>query len=410
MSKPGTVIVGAGQGGYQLAASLREFGYAEPIVLIGEETEQPYQRPPLSKAFLLGEMAAERLAFRSPDFYEKQNIELITGARAMTIDPIARRVELQTGAALGYDHLVLATGARNRALPVPGADSDGVMYLRTLADSHAIRERFERAQDIVVIGAGFIGLELAAVASKVRKTVTVVEALPRVMSRAVTPIVSDFYAGEHRRWGVDLICDAGVGALDASDGKVSKVVLSDGRRIPADLVLVGIGVAPAIELAMQAGVAVDNGIVVDANLSTADPRISAIGDCASFPLGQRYMRLESVQNAVDQARCVARRIVGRSEPYSPVPWFWSDQRDLKLQMVGLTAGAERCVVRGSIEKRAFSVFCFTGETLIGVESVNSGGDHIFGRRLLNAGESISPDEAGDSSFDFRERIARIGKQ
>jgi len=409
MPKFGTVIVGAGQGGYQVAASLREIGYAEPIFLVGDEDELPYQRPPLSKSYLLGDVEAERLMFRPRDFYAKQRIEPICGVRAIAIDRFDRRVDLSNGTALHYDRLVLATGARNRKLPVPGADLDGVMYLRTIADANAIQRHFECSQSIVVIGAGFIGLELAAVASKRSKTVTVVEALPRVMSRAVSPITSRFYADEYTRWGVELLFNARVDVLEGDNGRVSSVTLADGRRIPADLVLVGIGVEPVVDLATHASLPVNNGIAVDTTLGTTDPLISAVGDCASFSyLGRHHIRLESVQNAIEQARCVARRIVGQGEGYSAVPWFWSDQRDLKLQMVGLTAGCDRHVVRGTIESRAFSVFCFAGDRLVGIESVNRGADHVFGRKLIGAGETISPDEAGDGGFDLRARLTRLG--
>jgi len=408
MATAGTVIVGAGQGGYQVAASLRESGYAEPVYLIGDEVEPPYQRPPLSKGYLLGEMSAERLWLRSRDYYVKHQIEPITGTRVTGIDRAAKRVSLSSGTSIAYDNLVLATGARNRRLPLPGAELDGVMYLRTIAEANAIQQYFGNAQTIVVIGAGFIGLELAAVASKLGKQVAVVEALSRVMSRAVSPIISQFYAASHAQWGVELLFDARVSALEGANGKVDAMVLADGRRLPADLVLVGIGIEPAAELGAQAGLKICNGIATDATLVTSDRSISAVGDCASFPdPNGAIVRLESVQNAVDQGRCVARRIAGETAAYSAVPWFWSDQRDLKLQMVGLTAACERTVVRGSVEKGAFSVFCFRNDRLVGIESVNRGADHVFGRRLIGAGETITPDEAGDMSFDLKARLSRV---
>ena len=304
--------------------------------------------------------------------------------------------------------MVLATGARNRKLPVEGADLMGVLYLRTLAESDAIRERFAAAQEIVVAGAGFIGLEIAAVASKLGKHVTVVEPLARVMSRAVSPIVSDFYAQAHAQWGVTLLLNTRLERIRGEGGRVVGVSLSEGRELPADLVLVGIGIEPETALAQSAGLTVANGIVVDARLATVDATISAIGDCASFPEpgSGRMIRLESVQNAADQGRCVAKRISGEPADYAAVPWFWSDQRDLKLQMVGLTAGCDRTVLRGDPAQRAFSVFCFRGERLVGIESINHAGDHMFGRRLLAAGETLTPEEAGDLGFDLKAAACR----
>jgi len=409
MPAAGTVIIGAGQGGYQVAASLREYGYAEPIVIVGDEKVLPYQRPPLSKAYLTGDMTADRLLLRPQSYYEKHRIDLITGDRAAALDRQAGRVTLASGAALAYDHLVLATGARNRKLPVEGAELDGVLYLRTLAEADAIKQRFAAAANIVVAGAGFIGLELAAVASKLGKNVTVLEALPRCMSRAVSRLVSDFYAEAHAQFGGRLLLNTRLQKIHGQVGHVVGVILSDGRELPADVVLVGIGIEPNTDLAQSAGLAVANGIVVDAQLRTADAKVSSIGDCASFPdpLSGQMIRLESVQNAVDQGRCVAKRIVGQPHDYAAVPWFWSDQRDLKLQMVGLTAGCDRAVLRGDPASRAFSVFCFRGERLLGIEAINRAADHMFGRRLLAAGETVTPAEAADPAFDLKARLARL---
>ena len=406
---PGTVIIGAGQGGYQVAASLREAGYAEPILLLGEEKDAPYQRPPLSKAYLTGETTADRLLLRQPNYYDKHSIDLRTGVHAAAIDRQRREVRLGSGDSLAYDHLVLATGARNRLLPVTGAELPGVLYLRTRADADDIKERFAAAQSVVVAGAGFIGLELAAVASKLGKQVTVIEPLARCMSRAVSPVMSQFFAEAHVAWGVDLRLNTRLAAIEGGGAGVKSVSTLEGEIIPADLVLVGIGIEPCVELAREAGLAIDNGIAVDAQLRTSDPTISATGDCASFPdaaSGNR-IRLESVQNAIDQGRAVAKCIAGKPADYAAVPWFWSDQRDLKLQMVGLTAGCDRVVVRGDPASRAFSVFCFKRDILAGIESVNKPADHMFGRRLLGAGQSITPDEASDVSFDLKARLAQV---
>ncbi len=409
MPAAGTVIIGGGQAGYQTAASLREAGYQESIIILGEEREPPYQRPPLSKAYLTGDTTAERLLFRPLNYYDKHQIDLRCGGRVTAIDRQGKRVTLASGASVAYDHLVLATGAHNRALPVAGAEHDGVLYLRTLADANGIKERFAAAQAVVVAGAGFIGLELAAVASKLGKKVTVIEPLARCMSRAVSPVVSQFFAEAHVGFGVDLRLNARLASIEGDKSGVRSVSTIEGETIPADLVLVGIGIVPAVELAQAAGLTIDNGISVDARLLTSDPAISAIGDCANFPdagIGQR-LRLESVQNAIDQGRCVAKRIAGEPADYAAVPWFWSDQRDLKLQMVGLTAGCDRTVVRGDPSARAFSVFCFKGGKLAGIESVNKAADHMFGRRLLGAGESITPEQAGDLSFDLKARLASL---
>jgi 3-phenylpropionate/trans-cinnamate dioxygenase ferredoxin reductase component len=408
MPAAGTVIIGGGQAGYQTAASLREAGYQEPVIILGEERELPYQRPPLSKAYLTGDTTAERLTFRPANYYEKHAIDLRCGERVAAIDRQAKRVVLASGTAIPYDHLVLATGAHNRKLPVHGAELDGVLYLRSIADANLIKERFAAAQSVVVAGAGFIGLELAAVASKLGKTVTVIEPLARCMSRAVSPAISAFFFEAHRTWGVDLRLNTRLASIEG-DTRVRSVSTVEDEKIAADLVLVGIGILPAAELAEAADLKIDNGIVVDAQLVTSDPAISAIGDCANFPdagTGTR-IRLESVQNAIDQGRCVAKRIAGKAIDYAAVPWFWSDQRDLKLQMVGLTAACDKTVVRGDPASRAFSVFCFKGGKLAGIESVNKAADHMFGRRLLAAGASITPEEAADLSFDLKARLANL---
>src|SRR3569623_500372 len=279
----GTLIIGAGQGGYQVAASLREAGYTAPVTIVGDEPSLPYQRPPLSKAYLLGDTTAERLLLRPASYYEKHTIGIVTGERAVAIDRAARTVSFASGKTLPYEHLVLATGAQNRKLPVPGADADGVLYLRTLAEADAIKERFHAAQRIVVAGAGFIGLELAAVASKFGKEVTVVAALSRCMSRAVSPVVSHIFAEAHMAWGNKLMLDARIAAVATANGRAAGITTSAGRSVPADHVLVGIGNVPETALAQTTGLTLDNGIAVDAHLVTSDPNISAIGDCASFP-------------------------------------------------------------------------------------------------------------------------------
>ena len=401
------VIVGAGQAGFQVAASLRADGHACPIRLIGAEAHPPYQRPPLSKGLLLGKMERERLLFRQPNFYAAQAIELELGETVTAIDRSARAVTTSSGARTPYDVLVLATGTRVRPLPVPGSELDGVMYLRTLDHCEELARRIEGAREVAVIGGGFIGLEVAAAARMMGKPVTVLEAADRLMGRAVAPMISAFYAKLHRTRGVQLLLQAKIAALGGEDGQVRHVVMADGTRHQADLVVVGIGVLPNVELAQAAGLACENGILVDEHGRTEDPLIFAAGECTSHPnrfAGGR-VRLESVQNALDQAKVVATAIQGRPQPYDAVPWFWSDQYEVKLQMVGISTGHDRQAIRGDPATGRFSVFYFRDERLLAINSVNRPGDHMTGRKLLSAGLSVSPAEAADETFELKAALA-----
>jgi 3-phenylpropionate/trans-cinnamate dioxygenase ferredoxin reductase subunit len=411
MTSDGVVIVGAGQAGFQVAASLRTEGYEGPMALIGDEPNLPYQRPPLSKAFMTGKQDIESTALRPLAFYESHRIELVTGARVTGIDRVARSVSLASDRglrrSLRYNALVLAVGARNRTLSVKGAELDGVCYLRTDAEAVDIRQRLEQARDIVVIGGGFIGLELAAAARGLGKSVRVLEVQSRLMPRVVSGILSDFYLDVHSSQGVEIALGVALSEIAGKQGKVSHVVLGDGSVFPADLVLVGIGVVPNIELARDAGLGVSNGIVVDEHLRTEDGSIYAIGDCADHPnpfanpSGGGRARIESVQNAVDQAKCAAAAIVGRSENYRAVPWFWTDQFDIKLQMAGLSGGCGQVVTRGVPESRKFSLFYFRDGRLAAVDSVNRPGDHLAARKLIGAGAGITPEQASDLSVDLK---------
>ncbi len=403
MTDAGVLIVGAGQAGYQLAASLREGGYAGPVRLVGDEPELPYQRPPLSKAYLEGDGSGQNLPFRPQAFFATHAIEVRPDTHVAAIDRNARRVVTATDEMLDYRHLVLATGTRNRPLLVPGHDLRGVHGLRTHAEAEALRVGMQAARAIVVVGAGFLGLEAAAVAAARGARVEVVETTRQPMGRAVSPMVSDAFTRQHQRHGIVFHLGAGVVRLHGEAGHVTGVELSDGTLLPAALVLVCIGVIPNAELAADAGLPVANGVVVDEYLATPDPAISAIGDCAAYP--NRYaggvVRLESVQNAVDHARCVAARLLGRPTPYHAVPWFWSDQGDWKLQIAGFTAGCQQFVPRGDTDSRDFTVYAFRDGRLAGVETVNRPGDHVAARRLLATDALVTPEMVAAPDFDLR---------
>jgi 3-phenylpropionate/trans-cinnamate dioxygenase ferredoxin reductase subunit len=398
------VIAGAGQAGFQTAASLRQDGFDDRILLIGDEPGLPYQRPPLSKAYLMGKTSADALSFRPHKFFVENRIEILAETRVTAIDRTNRRVALSTGGAVEYDHLVLALGAHNRTLPVPGADLDGVFGLRTLADTDAIGEWLTDAEEVVVAGAGFIGLEFAAVASALGKSVHVLELADRTMARAISPAMSRLFAEAHASWGVSIDFGQGLAAIAGDRGRVCGIETTSGRKRSAHIVVFGIGVLPNVAIAAEAGLDIDNGIKVDAELVTSDPTISAIGDCASFPspYAASHIRLESVQNAADQGRAVAARLMGKPAPYAAVPWFWSDQRDLKLQIAGLSIDADTTVVVGKAEERRMSVLCFKRDRLIAVESVNRGSDHVAARKIFaRAAPALTPVEAGKPDFDLK---------
>jgi 3-phenylpropionate/trans-cinnamate dioxygenase ferredoxin reductase component len=410
----GTVVVGGGHAGFEAAAALRAKGYKAPVRVLCAEPHAPYQRPPLSKGLLLGKAEAYNLPFRSPGFYAAQAIELLVGEAAAAVDRAAGAVETRAGRRLPYDALVLATGARPRLLPVEGAGLDGVVYLRTLDEALDLAARLAAAERVVVVGGGFIGLEAAAAARTLGKAVTVLEAAPRLMGRVVAPVISEHYRRLHEGRGVEVVLDARAGRIEGDDrGRVAAVVTGDGTRLPADLVVVGIGVAPDTALAEAAGIACGDGVLVDERARTSDPAVYAAGDCANHPNrhagpGLPRLRIESVQNATDQARAAAAAIVGRDEPYDAVPWFWTDQYDAKLQMAGLSGGHEASVLRGDPESGRFSVFYFRGGRLAAADSVNRPGDHLAARRLLAAGAALTPAEAADEGFDLKAALARAG--
>ena len=404
MAQDPVIIVGAGHAGFQLAASLRQHGHEGGITLVSDEPVLPYQRPPLSKEYLDGKIGLDLLLMRPEAFYRDHRIDYLSGSRVSEIDRAGKTVRLSSGERLGYGHLVLATGARNRVPPLPGIELDGVCYLRTLAETDLLRHRLAASDNVVVIGAGFIGLEFAAVAREHGKHVHIVELTERAMGRVLSVESSRFFAEAHRATGVVFSFGAQVARIAGHQGRVDHVELAGGERLPADLVLVSIGVVPNGELAAAAGLDVANGIVVNEELLTADINISAIGDCAAFPCRHaagQPTRLEAVQNAADHARCVADRLAGKPHPYGALPWFWSEQGKLRLQIAGLTTGHDQVVVRGNVESGEFSVFCYKGGALLGVESINRPADHAHARRLLAAGRAVSPEQAADDSFDLR---------
>jgi 3-phenylpropionate/trans-cinnamate dioxygenase ferredoxin reductase component len=401
MTQPSIAIIGAGQAGLQVACSLRELHFEGRVVLIGDEPHIPYLRPPLSKAYLLGETGD--VALRPEAYFAQHRIELMTGKRAVAIDRTRRMVGLDDESVIEYDHLVLATGARNRSLPVPGADLGNVYLLRTLDEANVLRERMASAKNVVVIGAGFIGLELAATATKFGSNVTVLDVADRPMARALSKTMSAVFTREHEKTGVKLLFNTQVLRL-LGEQSINAVETVDGQVLPADLVLIGIGVIPNVELAVTGNLNVGNGIVVDEFLQTNDPHISAIGDVAAFPSrhsnGTR-VRLESVQNASDQARCVALRIMGQPAAYEAVPWFWSTQGSLKLQMAGLPSSGCEEVVRGDLNSSKCSVFLFRDDQLACVETLNKPADHMLARRLLAERTTLTPGQAADPAFDLK---------
>jgi 3-phenylpropionate/trans-cinnamate dioxygenase ferredoxin reductase subunit len=403
MGDAGILIVGTGQAAYQLVSSLRDEGYAGPIRLVGDEVHLPYQRPPLSKAYLSGDVEAKALTFQADAYYAKHSVELIMGTRVARIDRAGRFVETGDGARLPYDHLVLAVGARNRQLPCAGDATEGIFGLRSLDDARSIRERLSGVRRAVVVGAGFLGLEFAAVAAAKGVAVSVVEASSSLMSRVVSTPVGNAFQAHHESLGVRFHLGTTVTSILREDGRIVGVQTADGQRIAADIVVASIGVIPNTELAQDAGLTVRNGILVDERLATDDPCISAIGDCATFP--SRYStgtcRLESIQNAVDQARFLAKRLTGHDTAFDAVPWFWSDQGGLKLQIAGLSGGVDEVVLRGDVAGRRFSAYCFSGGRLIAVESVARPADHMAARKLLAAIAPVTPDQVRDESLDLR---------
>jgi len=404
------VIVGASQAGLQVAVSLRELGHEGPVTLVGAEPYPPYQRPPLSKAYLSGQATLESLSLRNEAFYTDHNIDLVCGERVVDIELDNGTVRLASGRDLPFDQLALTTGARVAHLPVPGADLSGVLYLRSLDDADRLAALLPTAQNVVVVGGGFIGLEAAAVCRNKGKSVTVVEMGSRLVQRAVAPVVSEFYRQAHERRGTNIKLGQTVTAIEGRDGAVTGVRLDDATLLPADLVLVGIGVHARGELAELMGLEVENNaVVVNTYAQTSNPRVVAAGDCTLLPhpLADDVMvRLESVQNAVDQAKVAAATLMGDKQEYHVVPWFWTDQDTLKLKIAGLSTGYDEVVVRGDPETEKFSVLYYRAGHLIAIDSVNRTPEYLAVRQALGRGDTIPAERAADVDVPLKELIVR----
>ncbi|MCB8840765.1 NAD(P)/FAD-dependent oxidoreductase [Aurantimonas sp. VKM B-3413] len=404
----GVVIAGGGQAGFQVAASLRQLGYDGDVTIVSEEARLAYQRPPLSKTYIKTDADFDTLLLRPESFYEKNRIAFRGGERVVSIDRGASAVTLSTGETIPYDHLVVATGASNRSLPVPGATLAGVHQLRSAEDAEHLRAGVAEARTIAIIGGGFIGLEVAAAVRALGKDVVLLEAADRLMGRTVSREVSAFFLDRHLQMETDIRLGTALQAIEGTD-RATAIRTAAGETIAADLVLIAAGVTPNDALARAAGLTVDNGIVVDAFMTTSDPKIFAIGDCAAFdsPFAERRVRLESVQNAVDQAKTVAARIMGTAEPYRSVPWFWSDQGPFKLQIVGLTAGADHVEVARIGEEGKLIAYCFKGESLLGIETVNRPGEHMLGRRILGQDLKIARADVAHHAFELKAHVAKL---
>ena len=397
------IIIGAGQAGATLAETLRKKGHSGAITMIGAEPHPPYQRPPLSKAYLLGEMALERLFLRPEAWYAEHNVTLREGCTAESIDPAGQAVTLSNGEVLRYDKLALAMGAEPLRLPAKiGGDLAGVYTVRSLADVEAMKPEFTEGHKVLIIGGGYIGLEAAAVAAKLGLKATLVEMAERILQRVAAPETSDYFRALHARHGVEIVEGVGVEAL-LGEGRITGARLTDRREIAVDFAIVGVGVAPRVGLAEAAGLVIDNGIKTNEQAQTSDPNIFAAGDCASTPLNGAQVRIESVGNAIDQAEVAAENMMGGAEAYVPKPWFWSDQFDVKLQIAGLNTRYDQVVVRG--EGASVSHWYYKGNALLAVDAMNDPRAYMVGKRVIEAGRSPAPEMVGDQSIDLKSIMA-----
>jgi 3-phenylpropionate/trans-cinnamate dioxygenase ferredoxin reductase subunit len=401
----GMVIIGAGQGAGQAAASFRQEGYEGEVIILGEEPYPPYQRPPLSKQYLSGELPLEKVFVRAEKFYVDKNIDLRRNTRVESIDPEAHTVTTQAGDTIEYDKLMIATGSRPRILNIEGSDLAGIHYLRTIADVDGIRAGMKGKTNIVIVGGGYIGLEVASVAVTEGNTVSVLEMEERILQRVTTPEMSAYYHQLHESRGLNILTNTTVSGFKGVDGKITSVMCAD-KEIPADLVIVGIGIIPNIELAQDAGLICDNGIVVDEHCQTSNPDIYAIGDCSNHPnpLLKRRLRLESVPNAMEQARVAVNCMLGGEKIYSAVPWFWSDQYELKLQMVGFSADGDTQIMRGDQAANQFAVFYLKDNKVVAADAVNSPREFMVSKQLY--GQEVDPAALADPDTDLKTLIKR----
>jgi 3-phenylpropionate/trans-cinnamate dioxygenase ferredoxin reductase subunit len=399
------VIAGAGHAAGQLVASLKQQKFDGQIVLVGDESHLPYQRPPLSKKFLSGDLAAERLYIKPPAFYDDPQIELRLNTVITKIDRDSKTLKIENGDDIPYDKLILALGSRVRRLSIEGADLAGVHYLRNIDDVNGIREEIENRKNAVIVGAGYIGLEVAAVMRQLGLDVTVIEMADRVMSRVVSPEISDFYQIEHTNQGVKLRLSTGITAMHGED-RIQAVETEDGELIPADFVVVGVGILPNTELASAAGLSVEDGIVVNDRCQTSDPSVYAVGDCTRHPnaIYDRQLRLESVHNALEQARTAVSNICGKPSHYSEVPWFWSDQYDLKLQIAGLSTDYDDVIIRGNPADRSFACLYFKDSVLIATDAVNSPREFVQSKALIASGTRLDRDQLADTDVQLKDLL------
>jgi len=404
MSTGRVVILGAGHAGGSAAAFLRQYGHTGPITLVGEEPLLPYQRPPLSKAWLKGEAGEEELQLRPASFYAENDIAVRLGVRATRIDRRARQLVLEGGEILPYDALIIATGARPRRLALPGGEMARTLELRTAADAEMLKAGIAPGKRLAIVGGGYVGLEVAASARALGAEVVVIEREPRILARVAGPVLSEFFTGHHRKHGVQFELNAFVEALEGEGGQVKAARLNDGRRIPCDLVLIGVGALPNQELAAEADLPCEDGVVVDEEARTADPAVFAIGDVTRrpLPLYRRLFRLESVPSALEQAKQAAAAITGHRPPPPEVPWFWSDQYDLKLQIAGLPFEVDDVVVRGDPATARFAVFHMKGDVIQAVEAVNSPAEFMGGKLLIGAKKAVSRERLADPAVSMKE--------
>jgi 3-phenylpropionate/trans-cinnamate dioxygenase ferredoxin reductase subunit len=406
MSQLTSVIIGASHAGTQLALSLRQGGWSGRIVLVGDEPVSPYQKPPLSKSILSGAKSPEQIPIRPVSVLEHAGIELMLGRRVEAIDRSTKTLTMDDGSTLAYDKLALTLGAYPATIPLTGADKHGVCYLRNLADVEQIRPHIGEGKSAVIVGGGYIGLEAGSVLRQTGMRVTVLEALPRVLQRVTAPVVSTFYERLHDEEGVRIVTSSLVTAIQG-DKRVERVFCADGSEFDVDLVIIAVGVLPNTELAVRAGLKVEDGILVDEFARTSDPDILAAGDCTRHynPIYRRRVRLESVQNAIDQAKTAASTLNGNPQPYHALPWFWSDQYDVKLQIAGLSQGYDNIVLRGNPEVgRSFAVFYFKRDHLLAVDAINRPGEFMVGKKLLLQGVAVDKAKLSDESVPTKQLL------